>query len=95
MMIDSFSITIGRNLYPDEIEYIKNATKNVFDKYAVTYDKLEVKFENDEDKKRVEELIKTFMMRLTKLMTHYIFSRTEAFILYKELRELKGLPPTN
>jgi len=93
MMIGSFEITIGRTLLPDEIEYIQAATKNVFDQYSVLFDRIDIKFEKAADKKQIDEIIKKFMKRLTKLMTHYIFSRTEAYILSKEINRLRGLLP--
>jgi hypothetical protein len=94
MMIESFEVTVGRKLNNDEIDYLSKATKSVFDTYAVTYDKMEVNFAGPEEKKKVDKIVKKFMLKLTKLMTHYIFSRVEAYILYNELKRLrKKLPP--
>jgi len=93
-MIESFEVTIGRKLEDDEMDYLSKATKNVFDTYAVTYDKTDINFAGPNEKKKVDDIIKRFMLKLTKLMTHYIFSRVEAYILYNELKRLrKKLPP--
>jgi hypothetical protein len=93
MMIESFEVTIGRKLLDDEIEYLDRATKNVFDTYIVTYDKQEIKFAGPDEKKKIDKIIKQFMLKLTKLITHYIFSRVESYILYKEIKRLRGLKP--
>jgi hypothetical protein len=89
MMTESFEVTIGRKLANDEIDYLSKATKNVFDMYAVVYDKQPINFAGPDEKKKLDTIIKKFMINLTKLMTHYIFSRLESYILYKELKKLR------
>jgi hypothetical protein len=89
MLTESFEITINRKLTHDEIDYLAKATKNVFNSYAVTYNKQQINFAGPEEKDKVDIIIKKFMSRLTKLMTHYIFSRVEAYILHKELNKLR------
>jgi hypothetical protein len=93
MLTESFEITISRKLTNDEIDYLSKATKNVFDGYAVTYDKQQINFAGPEEKDKVDAIVKKFMLRLTKLMTHYIFSRVEAYILHKELKKLREKQP--
>jgi len=93
MLVESFEITINRKLTNDEIEYLSKATKKVFDQYAVVYDKQQINFAGPEEKAKVDAIVKKFMIRLTKLMTHYIFSRVESYILHKELKKLRGPKP--
>lgn len=93
MLTESFEITIGRKLKDDEVDYLSKATKNVFDRYSVTYEKQKINFAGPEEKAKVDSIIKKFMLRLTKLMAHYIFSRVEAYILYKELKKLREKQP--
>lgn len=93
MMIESFEVTIGRKLTNDEIEYLSKATKNVFDLYAVTYEKEPINFAGPGEKEKVDKIIKKFMIKLTKIMTHYVFSRVESYILFKELKRLREKQP--
>jgi hypothetical protein len=75
------------------MDYLSKATKKVFDQYAVLYDKQEINFAGPAEKAKVDAIVKKFMIRLTKLMTHYIFSRVEAYILSRELKKLRELKP--
>jgi hypothetical protein len=93
MLIESFEITIGRKLTNDEMDYLSKSTKKVFDQYAVVYDKQQINFAGPEEKAKVDAIVKKFMIRLTKLMTHYIFSRVEAYILSREIKRLREQKP--
>ena len=90
LMVESFELTIGKKLTKDEIDYVIHTTKFTFDNYAVLFEKVDASFSDSAGKEKVEELIATFMKRLTKLMTHYIFSRTEAYMLRKEIEILRS-----
>jgi hypothetical protein len=90
LMVESFELTIGKKLTKDEIDYVIHTTRFTFDNYAVLFEKIDAGFSEQKGKEKVEELIATFMKRLTKLMTHYIFARTETYMLRKELETLRG-----
>ena len=90
LMVESFELTAGKKLTKDEIDYVIITTKFTFDNYAVLYDKLDVGFNKPQGKEKIESLIATFMKRLTKLMTHYIFARTETYMLRKEIEILRS-----
>jgi len=94
MLTESFEVNTSRKLSQDEIEYLANITKFVFEEYSVVYEKTPINVMSAEDKEKLDKLIDKFVKGLTKLMMHHIFSRMETFILLKEVKKLReNIPP--
>lgn len=89
IVMDNFSKMTGRTLEEDEEEFVLMVTKTTFEKYVVE-EKHDIMVAQGESQEKLADLIDQFVGSLSMLIVHYIYSRLEAYILFKQLKELQG-----
>lgn len=82
----SFEEVIGRSLTKDEQEFTLNISKITFEKYAI-YDRGDILVAGKDQKEKLDTLLEDMVLSLSTLIVNYIYSRLEAYILYKSLKE--------
>jgi hypothetical protein len=89
IVIKNFERLTNMPLAEDEQEFAIMVSKSAFDKYVVEHrDNINVA---DEASERVlTDLLEQFTNNLSTLIVHYIYSRLEAYILYKQVKTLEG-----
>lgn len=88
-VMNCFEDVLGRKLKKDEEEFTMKITKKTFDSYVVE-SVSDILVIGDEEKEKLDGLLEEMVSSLSTLMVHYIYSRLEAYILYKSLKEIKG-----
>ena len=88
IVMKNFEKLTGRPLTKDEREFTITIAKSTFDKYVVEH-KDDIYVAGTESQERLKGLLDQFTDSLSTLMVHYIYSRLEAYILYKQVKLLK------
>ena len=88
-VMDNFERLTGKKLTKDEQEFTNMVTKSTFEKYSVEH-KENIFVASDDSQKKLSELLDAFTDKLSTIIVHYIYSRLEAYILYKRLKTLQG-----
>jgi len=89
VVMGNFERITNRKLTKDEQEFTLMVTKSTFEKYIVEH-KENIYVAEDESQKKLSVLLDAFADSLSTLIVHYIYSRLEAYILYKRLKTLQG-----
>jgi len=89
IVIKNFSKLTERELTEDEREFAIMVSKSTFEKYVVEH-KENIYVAGDESQDKLQELLTQFTNNLSALIVHYIYSRLEAYILYKQVKTLQG-----
>jgi len=89
VVINNFERLTKRKLTKDEQEFTIMVAKSTFEKYLVEH-KENIFVANDESQEKLSDLLDAFADKLSTLIVHYIYSRLEAYILYKQLKTLQG-----
>lgn len=89
LVIRNFKRLTGRELTEDEQEFAIMVSKSTFEKYVVEH-KEDIYVAGDKSQAKLKELLDQFTGNLSTLIVHYIYSRVEAYILYKQVKELQG-----
>lgn len=81
--------TLQRDLTEDEVDFTQMVTKSTFKKYEV--ESVEnIMVTDTKNKERLDQVLHNFVDSLSELMVFYIYSRLEAYILYKKVKELQN-----
>ena len=89
IIIKNFSKLTGRELTKDEQEFAIMVSKSTFEKYVVEH-KEDIYVAGDVSQAKLQDLLEQFTNNLSSLIVHYIYSRLEAYILYKQVKTLQG-----
>ena len=89
VVMGNFERITNRKLTKDEQEFTLMVAKSTLDKYIVE-NKENIYVVEEEDQEKLSVLLDTFTDSLSTLIVHYIYSRLEAYILYKRLKTLQG-----
>lgn len=89
IVIKNFAKLTGRELTEDEQEFAIMVSKSTFEKYVVEHKK-DIYVAGDESQAKLQDLLDQFTGNLSTLIVHYIYSRIEAYILYKQVKQLQG-----
>lgn len=81
-----FEEVLDRKLSKDEQEFTMKITKKTFDTYIVE-NVGDILVAGDEQKEKLDNLLEELVNNMSTLIVHYIYSRLEAYILYKNLKE--------
>jgi hypothetical protein len=85
-VMKNFEEVIGRKLSKDEQEFTLSVTKKTFEKYIIV-DRGDILVVGDDQKEKLDSLLEDMVLNLSTLIVNYIYSRLEAYILYKNLKE--------
>ena len=89
LVINNFEKLAKRTLTEDEREFAVMVSKSTFEKYTVEH-KDNISVAGDESQEKLQDLLERFTSNLSALIVHYIYSRVEAYILYKQVKQLQG-----
>jgi len=89
IVIKNFAKMTDKELTEDEKEFTVMVAKSTFDKYVVEH-KENIYVVPGESQEKLKDLLEQFTNNLSNLIVHYIYSRVEAYILYKEVKTLQG-----
>lgn len=89
IVIKNFGELTERELTSDEQEFAVMVAKATFDKYVVEH-RNDIYVAGDESQEKLKDLLDQFTNNLSTLIVHYIYSRLEAYILYKQVKTLQG-----
>ena len=89
IVIKNFSELTDRELTEDEQEFTVMVAKSTFDKYVVEH-RDDIYVAGDKSQAKLKDLLDQFTNNLSTLIVHYIYSRLEAYILYKQVKTLQG-----
>jgi len=85
-VMNSFEEVLGRKLFKDEREFTLSTAKKTFKKYVIA-DRGDILVANNNEKEKLDTLLEDLVFNLSTLIVNYIYSRLEAYILYKQLKE--------
>ena len=85
-VINNFEEVTGTELLEDEQEFVIDMTKHVFENYVIE-NRGDILVANAEEKEKLDKLLSDLVDNVAALMVHYVYSRLEAYILYKTLKE--------
>ena len=88
LVIKNFEKLAKRELTEDEREFAIMVSKSTFEKYTVEH-KENIYVAGDESQEKLQDLLERFTNNLSALIVHYIYSRVEAYILYKQVKQLQ------
>lgn len=83
-----FEDVLDRKLCKDEAEFTMSVTKKTFDSYVVS-SVGDILVADGDEKEKLDDLLEKLVENISSLMVHYIYSRLEAYILYKNLKKLQ------
>jgi len=89
LVMKNFEMITDRKLTKDEKEFTLMIAKNTLETYIVER-KDDIYVAGEESEEVLKELLDTFTDKLSRLIVHYIYSRLEAYILYKQVKTLEG-----
>lgn len=89
IVIKNFEELTKRELTEDEKEFTISVSKTTFDRYVVEH-KEDIYVAGGLSQEKLRELLEQFTSSLSTLIVHYIYSRLEAYILYKQVKTLQG-----
>ena len=89
IVIRNFSELTSREPTEDEREFAIMVARSTFDKYIVEH-REDIFVAGDESQAKLQDLLEQFTNNLSTLIVHYIYSRLEAYILYKQVKTLQG-----
>ena len=89
IVMNNFERITDRKLTKDEQEFTIMVAKSTFENYIVER-KDNIYVADDKSQEKLNELLDTFADKLSTIIVHYIYSRLEAYILYKRLKTLQG-----
>jgi hypothetical protein len=84
----NFEKLTERELTEDEREFVLSVAVSTFDKYVVER-KSNIYVTDDMSRDQLSDLLEDFTSSLSTLIVHYIYSRLEAYILYKQVKTLQ------
>lgn len=87
-VMNSFEDVVGRKLKEDEQEFVMDITKHAFNEYIIE-NVGDILVANSDEKKKLDDLLSALVDNIASLMVHWIYSRLEAYVLYKTLKKLK------
>lgn len=87
-VIDNFERLTGHVLTKDEQEFTIKVSKTTFEKYVIEH-REDIFVTDTESQGKLNELLDLFTTSLSTIMVHYIYSRLEAYILYKQVKVLQ------
>ena len=85
----NFGTLTNRELTEDEREFTLMVARTTFEKYIVERQQ-NIYVDGDESQEKLVDLLEQFTTNLSALIVHYIYSRLEAYILYKQVKTLQG-----
>lgn len=85
-VMDCFEEILDRRLDEDERDFAMRITKKTFDAYIVE-NRGDILVAGEEEKEKLDSLLADLVENISTLMVHYIYSRLEAYILFKQLKE--------
>ena len=88
-VMNCFEEVLDRKLTEDEQEFTLDVTKKTFDSYVVE-SVGDIMVIGDDEKQKLDDLLEEMVDNISALMVHYIYSRLEAYILYKSLKGRRG-----
>ena len=88
IVISRFEDVIGQELTEDEKEYAMKVAHDAFKKFTVEHRK-NIYVANDESQQKLSELLEDFTDKLSSLIVHFIYSRIEAYMLFKKVKNLE------
>jgi hypothetical protein len=86
IIINNFERIIEQELTEDEKEFAFDVTYETFKKYTVEHKK-NIFVADDDSKQKLSNLLEQFTDKLSAIIVHFIYSRIEAYMLYKKLNE--------
>lgn len=89
IVMKNFEKLANRKLTKDEREFTLTVAKAAFEKYTVTHSE-DIYVAGDESQEKLQNLLNIFTEKLSGLIVHYIYSRVEAYILFKQVKTLQG-----
>ena len=89
LVMKNFEKITSKELTEDEKEFTIMIAKNTLENYVVER-KEDVYVAGSESEEALKDLLEDFTNKLSKLIVHYIYSRLEAYILYKQVKTLEG-----
>ena len=87
--LKNYEMITSRKLTKDEKEFTLMIAKNTLETYIVERSD-DIYVAGHESEEVLSELLDTFTDKLSTLIVHYIYSRLEAYILYKQVKTLEG-----
>ena len=87
-VICNFEKTTGWVLADDSKKFVSMVTEKTFDRYA-----MEIREEilvGPGEKEKLDGILDDFVTNLSNLMVHYIYSKLEAYVLFKRVKELEN-----
>lgn len=88
VVMNNFERLTNRTLTKDEREFTLMIAKTTFEKYVVE-NKEDIFVAGEESQEKLKDMLNKFTDNLSTLMVHYIYSRLEAYILYKHVKMLQ------
>ena len=89
IVIKNFGDLTSRELTEDEEEFTIMVAKSTFEKYVVEHNQ-DIYVAGGDSQDKLKDLLDQFTNNLSNLIVHYIYSRLEAYILYKQIKTLQG-----
>jgi len=89
MITSNFEKVTGKKTTEDEYEFTIMVAKQAFEQYIIE-NREDIRVAGDESRERLNELLDAYTQKISTLIVHYIYSRLEAYILYKQLKTLQG-----
>ena len=89
IIINNFMTLTGKELTDDEKEYAKEVSHTTFKKFVVTH-KDDILVADAHSQVALAELLNKFTDSLSGLIVQFIYSRIEAYMLYKRVKELES-----
>jgi hypothetical protein len=86
IVVKNFEQLINRKLTEDEVNFALMVSEASFEKYVVEH-KNNIYVADEESERKLSDLLEQFTNNLSTLIVHYIYSRLEAYILYKQVKE--------
>jgi len=89
IVMRNFERLTGIKLTKDEQEFTIMISKSTFEKYTVDH-KENIYVAGEKSQEKLQDLLDQFTDKLSTIIVHYIYSRLEAYILYKQVKTLQG-----
>jgi hypothetical protein len=89
IVIKNFADLTDRSLTEDERDFVIMVSKATFEKYTIEQSD-DIYVSGGESQEKLKDLLEQFTNNLSTLIVHYIYSRLEAYILYKQVKTLQG-----